>query len=67
MKNNVGLNIPIDMLLDETQNEYWFQIVNTVEDMSNEPTWDEVIKLLKTQFIVIPIMTTNINDGNKNK
>lgn len=51
------LNIPVvsGMLLDEaTQNDCWFQIVNTVEDMSSEPTWDDVIELLKTQFMVVP-------------
>lgn len=43
------------MLLDETtQNECWFQIVNTVEDMSSNPTWDEVIELLKLNYMVVP-------------
>ena len=39
---------------EEMQNECWFQIVNTVEDMSNEPTWDEVIKMLKLNYMVVP-------------
>jgi len=43
------------MLLDEvTQNECWFQIVNTVEDMSDNPTWDEVIEHLKRNYMVVP-------------
>lgn len=52
-----ALNIPVvsGMLLDdEIQNECWFQIVNTVEDISNEPTWDEVIKILKLNYMVVP-------------
>lgn len=52
-----ALNIPVisRMLLDEaTQNECWFQIVNIVEDMSNNLTWDEVIELLKTQYMIVP-------------
>jgi hypothetical protein len=51
------LDIPVvsGMLLDgEIQNECWFQIVNIVEDMSNEPTWDEVIELLKLNYMVVP-------------
>jgi len=51
------LDIPVvsGMLLDEEiQNECWFQIVNTVEDMSNEPTFDEVIKILKLNYMVVP-------------
>jgi hypothetical protein len=39
---------------NETQDECWFQIVNTVEDCIFEPTWDGVIELLKEQFIVTP-------------
>jgi len=43
------------MLLDESmQNECWFQIVNTVEDMSDNSTWDEVIELLKLNYMVVP-------------
>ena len=51
------LDIPVvsGMLLnEEIQNECWFQIVNTVEDMSSEPTWDEVIKMLKLNYMVVP-------------
>lgn len=51
------LNIPVvsGMLLDAaTQNECWFQIVNTVEDMSDNPTWDEVIEHLKLNYMVVP-------------
>jgi hypothetical protein len=51
------LDIPVvsGMLLDETtQNECWFQIVNTVEDMSDNPTWDEVIEHLKLNYMVVP-------------
>lgn len=43
------------MLLDEaTQNECWFQIANTVEDMSDNTTWDEVIEHLKLNYMVVP-------------
>ncbi len=51
------LDIPVvsGMLLDEvTQNECWFQIVNTVEDMSDNPSWDEVIEHLKLNYMVVP-------------
>ena len=44
-----------DILLDEEiQNDCWFQIVNTIEDMSNEPTFDEVIKLLNLNYMIVP-------------
>ena len=51
------LDIPVisGMLLDEsTQNECWFQIVNTVEDMSDNLTWDDVIEHLKLNYMVVP-------------
>ena len=57
MKKEQNLQEPVvsGMLLDEDiQNECWFQIVNTVEDMSNNPTWDEVIELLKLNYMVVP-------------